>query len=71
MKTPLIAALLASAFLSACLDEQKTNTPLEVPTALTSADYDRASALLPQNSHKLAYRLSIRPNWIGESDRFW
>ncbi|UTW59383.1 DPP IV N-terminal domain-containing protein [Kordiimonas sp. SCSIO 12603] len=71
MKTPLIAALLASAFLSACLDEQKTNTPLEVPTALTSADYDRASALLPQNSRKLAYRLSIRPNWIGESDRFW
>lgn len=38
---------------------------------LTADDYAKAEKLLPQNSRSLAYRLSIRPNWINESDKFW
>lgn len=40
-------------------------------TALTTADYERAEKFLSYNTGPLVDRGAVRPNWIGESDRFW
>ena len=33
--------------------------------------YARAEAVVPQNVRKLIYGMSVRPQWIGKSSRFW
>ena len=37
----------------------------------TLEDYRRAESFLPWNIQKRAFRLSVQPNWINGSDRFW
>jgi dienelactone hydrolase len=37
----------------------------------TWEDYARAERFLPRNIDKLAFRLSITPNWAGRNDCFW
>lgn len=34
-------------------------------------DYVRAESFMPQNVMKRLYRMSVTPNWIEETDRFW
>ena len=38
---------------------------------VTWEDYARAEKFLPHNVRKLAFRLSITPNWVGGTDSFW
>lgn len=38
---------------------------------LPASVYARAEALIPQHIHKLIYGTSVRPQWIGETSRFW
>jgi dipeptidyl aminopeptidase/acylaminoacyl peptidase len=44
---------------------QSGNTPL------TAADYQRAEKFLSYSTAPLVDRTQVRPNWIGDSDRFW
>ena len=38
---------------------------------LPASVYARAEAVVPQNVRKLIYGLSVRPQWIGKTSRFW
>ncbi len=38
---------------------------------LPASVYARAEALIPQHIHKLIHGTSVRPQWIGETSRFW
>jgi dipeptidyl-peptidase-4 len=38
---------------------------------LPASTYARAEALIPQHIHKLIHGTSVRPQWIGETSRFW
>ena len=39
--------------------------------AATREDYARAESFMPWNVEKRVFRLSVEPQWIGESERFW
>ena len=56
-----------SAVLTVCLAVPATGQPQTEP--LTSADYDRAAAMLQVG--ELLYNETLTPRWIGDSDRFW
>ncbi len=60
--------LLAFALLAAA------STRLEAAPAieqLPASAYARAEAVIPQHMGKLIYGTSVRPQWIGETSRFW
>ncbi|HET7035701.1 MAG TPA: DPP IV N-terminal domain-containing protein, partial [Thermomicrobiaceae bacterium] len=38
---------------------------------LTRAAYARAESYLPWNVRPMLHNIELKPNWIGESDRFW
>lgn len=38
---------------------------------LPASVYARAEALIPQHIHKLIHGTSVRPQWMGETSRFW
>lgn len=40
-------------------------------TSVAWEDYARAEQFLPWNAYGLAFNVLVRPNWVGESDRFW
>lgn len=41
------------------------------PEPLPAAAYSRAEAVLPQHVDELVFGISVRPQWIGETERFW
>jgi len=40
-------------------------------TQLTSEDYARAERFLPEKVQKLLFKMEVRPQWIGMTERFW
>jgi dipeptidyl aminopeptidase/acylaminoacyl peptidase len=46
-------------------------TSRESAATITWADYARAEQFLPWNATKRIFNAEVKPNWIGESDRFW
>jgi dipeptidyl-peptidase-4 len=46
-------------------------TAIALDAQVTKEDYIRAERFLPANARKLVFKTEVRPNWIGESDRFW
>src|SRR5579862_5056431 len=49
-------------------DATSTAPPIE---QLPASAYARAEAVVPQNIRKLIYGISVRPEWIGKTSRFW
>ena len=57
------AAVLALALVSAVTSIAQTPK--------TVADYERAEKFMNYNTNPLVDRSGVRPNWIGDTDRFW
>jgi dipeptidyl-peptidase-4 len=46
-------------------------TPRETTATVGWADYARAEQFLPWNATKRIFNAEVKPNWLGETDRFW
>jgi len=44
---------------------------LGMQAQVTREDYARAESFMPQNVMERLYRMSVTPNWIEKTDRFW
>ena len=68
------SVLLAGTFLvggvNTLLAQGATSTAHSIEQLPASA-YARAEAVVPQNIRKLIYGISVRPEWIGKTSRFW
>ncbi len=65
--------LLAGTFLFGGADPLLAQDAGTTPSTeqLPASAYARAEAVVPQNIRKLIYGMSVRPQWIGKSSRFW
>jgi dipeptidyl-peptidase 4 len=74
MRTLFYSMLFAATTLLAGADNlfarDATSTAQSIEQLPVSA-YARAEAVVPQNVRKLIFGLSVRPQWIGKTSRFW
>src|SRR4029077_18200392 len=80
MRIPAISVLLAAPFLVGASniifarEAPSASAAMSAPRSieqLPPSAYARAEAVVPQNVRKLIYGMSVRPQWIGKSSRFW
>jgi dipeptidyl aminopeptidase/acylaminoacyl peptidase len=68
-----LAIVLSSSTLVGALPVAAQNAVSTAPSIgqVPASAYARAEAVVPQHVRKLIYGLSIHPQWIGKSSRFW
>ncbi len=62
--------LTAVVLISAC-QTPRTNISTIEESSLKTTYYQKAEQFLPRNISQLTRNLTVRPNWIGDSGRFW